>query len=281
MPKVSVIIPVYNQGKFLSDAIESVIAQTYKDVEIVCVNDGSTDNSKEIIESFVNKHNNILFLNETENKGVINARNIAIDLSKGEYILPLDADDSIEPTYIEKAVKILDKNPKVGIVYCKAKLFGTKNEYWDLDDFDKSDFLYKNCIFCTAMFRKKDFINVGKYKNYMKFGCEDYDLWISLIEHGFEVYRIDEILFNYRQHNGISRTTINKINNNKVWAALIKNHIDFYLQDSQFMDRFHKYSEKFKPKYVKYKKLFNKTLVISIIIIVFQLIIIARLICFQ
>ena len=76
-------------------------------------------------------------------------------------------------------------------------MFSSKNTYWNLKDFDKSNILYDNCIFCSALFRKSDFIKAGKYKDYMQYGCEDYDLWLSFIEQGFEVHRIDEILFNY------------------------------------------------------------------------------------
>ena len=255
--KVSVIIPCYNQGKYVSDAINSVLAQTYKDIEIVIVNDGSTDNSNEIIKTFADKYKNILFFDENKNKGVINARNMAIEAANGEYILPLDADDTIEPTYIEKAVKILNENPNIGIVYCKARMFGIKNKYWDLKDFDKSNILYDNCIFCSALFRKKDFIKVGKYKDYMLYGCEDYDLWLSFIEQGFDVYRIDEILFNYRQYEEDSRSTICSKNQDNIWKALIKNHIDLYLGDEQFLEKIHNDFKKVNKKLKKYKKIYK------------------------
>lgn len=255
--KVSVIIPCYNQGKYISDAINSVLAQTYKDIEIVIVNDGSTDNSNEIIKTFADKYKNILFFDENKNKGVINARNMAIEAASGEFILPLDADDTIEPTYIEKAVKILKENPNIGIVYCKARMFGIKNEYWDLKDFDKSNILYNNCIFCSALFRKADFIKVGMYKDYMLYGCEDYDLWLSFIEQGFDVYRIDEILFNYRQYEEDSRSTICSKNQDNIWKALIKNHIDLYLGDEQFLEKIHNDFKKVNKKLKKYKKIYK------------------------
>ncbi len=266
--KVSVIIPCYNNGKYIEDAINSVLAQTYNDIEIVCVNDGSTDNSPEIIKTFADKYKNILFFDNQENKGVIYARNIAIEACHGEYILPLDADDTIESTYLEKAVKILDENPNIGIVYCKAMMFGSKNEYWNLDNFDKSNILYNNCIFCTALFRKKDFIKVGMYKDYMQFGCEDYDLWLSFIEQGFDVYQIDEILFNYRQYDEDSRTMICKKNQDIIWRSLVKNHLDLYLNDKQFIENliFSKIkSKEYSKKYNKYKKLFNILLPVTVV----------------
>ena len=271
--KVSIIIPCYNQGKYVADAINSALSQTYKNIEIVVYNDASNDNSSEIIKTFVNKNKNIIFIDNTLNHGVIYARNTAIDTSQGEYILPLDADDTIEPTYVEKAVKVLDENPEIGIVYCKARKFGVKKKYWNLQKFDKSKFIYKNCIFCTALFRKSDFIKAGKYKEYMLYGYEDYDLWLSFIELGMGVYRIDEILFNYRQHLEESRTTVCRRNQDKVWKCIIKNHFDLYIEDKQFLDILI-FTKKYKD--------FLKIIIITLSTIVFiQLIIIGWLLCFQ
>lgn len=266
MPKVSIIIPCYNQGKYVAEAINSALRQTFKDIEIVCVNDGSTDNSVEIIKSFENKYKNFIFLNNEENRGVIYSRNFAIKNCNGTYILPLDADDIIEPTYVEKAVKILDNNPNIGIVYCKAKIFGNYDKYWNLKPFNKSDILYENCIFCSAIFRKSDFLKIGGYNNNMKYGCEDYDLWLSFIEQGLEVFQINEILFSYRQYDETSRTTISLKNKKEIWNNLIKNHINLYLNDENFLERLI-FSNPIKTnkKYKKYKKMFNKLVPITII----------------
>lgn len=266
MPKVSIIIPCYNQGKYVAEAINSALRQTFKDIEIVCVNDCSTDNSVEIIKSFENKYKNFIFLNNEENRGVIYSRNFAIKNCNGTYILPLDADDIIEPTYVEKAVKILDNNPNIGIVYCKAKIFGNYDKYWNLKPFNKSDILYENCIFCSALFRKSDFLKIGGYNNNMKYGCEDYDLWLSFIEQGLEVFQINEILFSYRQYDETSRTTISLKNKKEIWNNLIKNHINLYLNDENFLERLI-FSNPIKTnkKYKKYKKMFNKLFPLTII----------------
>ena len=274
MTKVSIIIPCYNQEKYIADSLNSALLQTYKDIEIVCINDGSTDNSGKIIKSFAEKYKNIKFIDNEKNNGIIYARNAAIDASTGEYILPLDSDDTIESTYVEKAVKILDANSNIGIVYCRARMFGDIEEEWALDDFDKSEILYKNSIFVTALFRKSDFIKAGKYKDYMNLGCEDYDLWLSFLELGLDAYRIDEVLFNYRQHGKTSRTNICRKNEDSVWKTMIKHHIDLYLADKQFLDRLiYTDIKRFQKKYQKYKKLFNIILFIliaeSLLLIVF------------
>lgn len=266
--KVSVVIPCYNQALYVSEAIESVLNQTFPNIEIVIVNDGSSDNSSTIIETFSKKYSNIHFINNEENQGVIYARNLAIEKATGEYILPLDGDDIIEPTYIEKAVKILDTDPEVGIVYCKAKLFGSKNEYWGLPEFNKDKFLKNNCIFCSALFRKTDFIRAGKYKTYMKYGFEDWELWISFIELGLKPYRIDEILFNYRKYNEDSRTNLCSMHSKEMKDEIKKHHADLYIEplirDLEIKSKKHK----------KYKKLFNIFSIICIleIIIIFCLV---------
>ena len=234
--KVSVIIPCFNKGKYVTETINSVLAQTYKNIEIIIVNDGSTDNSSQIINQFITDKSNIKFIDNNENKGVVYSRNSAIDLSEGEYILPLDADDTIEPTYIEKAAKILDENKQIGIVYCKAKYMGTQNEEWKLPEYTQNTFLYKNCIFCSALFRKSDFIRAGKYKENAERSWEDWDLWLSFIELGLIPYQINEILFNYRKCEEGSRNEYSNISTSNARKVIFKNHLDLYMNNSNFVD---------------------------------------------
>ena len=277
MSKVSIIIPCYNHGKYIKEAVMSAVNQTYSDIEIICINDGSIDNTAEIIQKLTDKYNNITFLDNKENKGVIYSRNFAIKNCDSEYILPLDADDTIEPTYIEKAVKILDKNTNIGIVYCSAKFFGTINKTWDLPKFDKDKMLYANMIFATAMFRKSDYLKAGGYNSNMQNGCEDWDLWLSFLELGIEVYKINEVLFNYRQYKEESRTNICTKNIYEVIKQIIKNHFDLYLNDKQFLDKVILFdAHELKKKYKKYKKIYNILLPINIIetIVIFVLLVV-------
>ena len=265
MKKVSVIIPCYNQAQFVEEAILSALHQTYQNIEIVCINDGSTDNSSEVIQKLAQKYRQIVFFDEKENKGVIESRNIAINAASGEYILPLDADDTIEPEYIEEAVKVLDNNTDIGIVYSKARLFGIKNKEWKLPDYSKSNILYENSIFVSALFRKKDFINLGGYKDYMKDGYEDWDLWLSFIENGFQVHRINKILFNYRKYNSSSRTEqIDRAKMINIYKNIVKNHIKLYMEDESFAANVFLTT---KNKLKKYKKLYLCALIFNIFLI--------------
>ena len=122
MPKVSVVIPYYNAGRYIDEAVDSILAQTYHDYEIIIVNDGSTDPySQEKLESY--KHPSISVIHQ-ENKKMSAARNTGIQAAKGEYILTLDADDRFSPTFLEKATAILDNSSQLGVVNCHHQTFG-------------------------------------------------------------------------------------------------------------------------------------------------------------
>ena len=192
-PKTSVIIPCYNHGIYIDDALNSVLDQTSPDIEIIIVDDGSTD--KFTMEKLDELKKAGLKVIATENMGLANARNTGIDEAKGIYILPLDADDRIGPRYIEKASKILDDNPGAGIVYCEARFFGRAFGKWDLPPFSIDEMLIENIIFSSGLFRKKDWEKIGGYDPGMNLGWEDYDFWLSILENGFTAYKIKEAMF--------------------------------------------------------------------------------------
>lgn len=201
---VSVVIPVYNSEAYLDETIQSVLDQTYSDLEIILIDDGSTDHSGAKCDEWVEKDNRIAVLH-IENGGPSRARNLGISKATGDYILPVDSDDILGTEYIEKAIDAMHKNPDMGIVYCEARLFGDKNEKWKLPQYSIREMLITNCIFATALFRRDDWERVGGYSSDMKWGVEDYDFWLSIIALGRTVYQIPEELFYYRQHKG-SRT---------------------------------------------------------------------------
>ena len=193
---VSVIIPCFNQGKFVEEAVDSVLAQSYPNFEIIIVNDGSTDKkTNQLLQSYNRPKTRVI---STDNQGLAAARNSGIKTANGEYILPLDADDRIGPTYLERAVSFLDERPELGIVYCRAKLFGAVDTEWLLPQFSLQEMLLDNVIFCSALFRFEDWERIGGYDENLLHGWEDYDFWLSLLELGREVFQLPEILFYYR-----------------------------------------------------------------------------------
>lgn len=231
MKKISVIIPCYNQYEYLLDAVKSVVSSTYKNWEIIIVNDGSTEKTAQEFQDMLKPFDNIILINQ-KNSGVCAARNNGIIKATGEYILPLDADDKIADTYIEKAVSILEQNPDIGIVYCEAEFFGTgQNKKWNLKPATLSNMLIQNRIFPSGIYRKSKFLEVGGYKKEMKLGCEDWDFWLSIIETGTKVYQIPEVLFYYRkQQNERTKQSLRPINYLKIRLNIVKFHNKLYKQ---------------------------------------------------
>lgn len=234
---ISVIIPCYNDGLYIQEAIASVLAQTYTRYEIIVINDGSDDDfTGAKLAELEHEVTHLICLKN--NSGPSVARNLAIRKAQGKYILPLDADDRINPTYLEKGIAILESHMNVGIVYCDAEFFGEMSGKWILPVHSLENFLTNNTIFSTAMFRRDDWQKVGGYNDNMKYGLEDYDFWMSLIERGVEVHKIEETLFYYRQKN-VSRTRMlsNHDNELKMFVQLFNNHIDFYTENIELVIR--------------------------------------------
>lgn len=236
--KVSVIIPCYNQGIFVDDAVSSVLAQTYKDIEIIVVNDGSTDlETNQILDKYKRPNT---FVIKTVNQGLSEARNTGIKSAQGEVILPLDADDKIAPTYIEKAVNVL-KSKKADVVYCEAEFFGAKKGRWAIPENKMPDNLLRNFLFCSALFRKKDWEKYGGFRKEMKYGYEDFDFWLSFIEDNKVFYQIPEILFFYRIKSAVdpkSDHSIVSINSERAqysFNQLFHHHKKLYLKHADFI----------------------------------------------
>lgn len=198
-PRVSVIIPCYNQGKYLKFAVESVVEQVFEDWECIIVNDGSTDNTKEVAKALINKcpDKQIIYL-EKQNEGVAIARNYGISHAKGEYILPLDADDFIHPYFLSKTVKILEDNPGIHIVFTDKKIFGDIDFVMNFPDWNPTNELHINTLPNTTLYRKSFWEKAGGYKP--GHGYEDWEYWISAIEYGFNAVRIPEVLFFHRMN---------------------------------------------------------------------------------
>lgn len=225
-PLVSVVIPCYNQAQYLKESVESALASTYDNIQIVIVDDGSTENL-DFLKNFSAEKTKII---HQLNQGLSTARNNGIKEAKGKYILPLDADDKIHHDYIEKAVNILESNEKIGIVYCEAEFFGEKQGKWELNKYKFPDILYKNVIFCSAMFKKSDWEKVGGYKKEMKFCFEDWEFWITLIENGIDVYQIPEILFYYRKKSSSMSKDSQKAKI-EMFKQIIKLHKKIYIKN--------------------------------------------------
>lgn len=233
MSKISVIIPCYNQGEFLEESVNSVLNQTFKDFEIIIVNDGSTDEKTiEILNKFDKPKTRII---NTSNQKLSSARNNGIKEASGKYILPLDADDVVGPDYLELANNVLDENLGIGIVYCNAEYFGAMQGCWELPPYSFPDILLSNCIFCSSLFRKSDWEKVGGYNPNMIYGFEDWDFWLSLIELGVLVCKIDKVMFYYRKHETDSMLqALGGMNVLSMRKQILENHKNLYAANIDF-----------------------------------------------
>lgn len=190
--RVSVIIPVYNQAQYLDQCISSALAQTYQDREVIVVDDGSTDDSWVVAA----KHG--VSVIRQKNQGQRHrsggpARNTGIACANGELILPLDGDDWIEPTYLEKTVPLM--KGRVGIVATDMHRFGAMDDVVPAKRVTLGMQLVANELPITSLMRRQAVLDVG---GYWPFGHEDWNLWIKLLKLGWEVNIVNEVLFHYR-----------------------------------------------------------------------------------
>ena len=225
---VSIIMPSYNQGDYLAEALESVLAQTYPDWECIVIDDGSTDNTREVAMSYVQKDKRIHYLYQ-DNAGVVAARNHAIQESKGYYILPLDGDDKIAPEFLELSVKEIEKNRSIRVVYSEVQYFGARNDIYQLPPFSLERLLGQNILCITALFRREDFDKSGGFNENMKGGFEDWDFWLSMFKDGQgTAIQIPKVLFYYRI-KPISRNKKAASNSNIDYGRIVwENHKELY-----------------------------------------------------
>ncbi len=195
--KISIIIPFYNQSKKILDCLESIKKQTFKNFEVIVVNDGSKDIKH--IDLVRQIKNNISFARclYQENQGAPSARNKGFSESNGKYIIFCDADIVMKPDMLEKMAFILDKNPEVSYVYSSFK-FGWK--IFKLWEFDAQKLHEMPYIHTTSMIRREHF--PGFDESFERF--QDWDLWLTMLENGFMGKWINETLFQVKSGGTIS-----------------------------------------------------------------------------
>jgi glycosyltransferase involved in cell wall biosynthesis len=230
-PLVSLVVPCYNQASFLAETLNSVSQQTYTNWECIIVNDGSPDNTEEVAQIYCNKDSRFKYFYKT-NGGLSSARNAGIKVSMGKYVLPLDSDDKIETEYLEFAVEILNSNDNIKIVYSKAELFGQKSGLWNIQEYSLERMLATNLIFCSAFYRRSDYDKTNGYNSNMKFGFEDWDFWLSILENGGDVYRIDKVMFYYRIRKGSMLRSLDTTKQSYLRGKIYENHRKLYSENS-------------------------------------------------
>jgi glycosyltransferase involved in cell wall biosynthesis len=258
---VSVIVPCYNNQNTVCETIESIKNQTHKFVQIIVINDGSTDSSLDLIQNYKQKNPTLnMVIDSQKNQGPSSARNNGVKKAIGDYLVFLDADDLISTEYLEKCLLIFENDKKVNLVYSNASFFGTKTGEWKLPNFKISDFLIINCIPIFAMVSHKNFIEIGGFDVNLTF-VEDHELWIRILEKfGEKVYKIPENLFFYRKDIEKKSLTDNHKKDNlseKSMLYIYNKHYDYYKRNGLDIVNLMR-NNKYKLKYysVWYKKLF-------------------------
>ncbi|TVZ25574.1 hypothetical protein JM83_0499 [Gillisia sp. Hel_I_86] len=209
-PLISIVIPCYNDPYYIVKSVQSAIEQTYKNKEIIVVDDGSNLKTKKVLANIKTK---IDLLITQENKGLSAARNAGINQSNGDLILVLDSDDFFEPEFCAKAAEVLQSSEDIKIATCYARRF---NEEGIIDIFKPSGggiekFLLFNAAIGNSLYRKKEWETVKGYDEKMIKGYEDWEFYIRLLAGSGEAYVINEPLFNYRQKKQSMRIDANKI----------------------------------------------------------------------
>jgi glycosyltransferase involved in cell wall biosynthesis len=193
----SIIIPCYNSGEYLREAVESAMAQDMG-VELVVVDDGSNDpRTISVLDSLRSEG---IRVHRQENKGLPEARNAGIRLTSAEYVVCLDADDILKPAYCSACREILQSRTDIGFVFSTTQVFGTQNKLWSKARYSGLHLLVNNYIPYSAMFRRQLWEQAGGYSGDMRGGYEDWDYWLSALEKGWKGYHIAQPLFLYRKH---------------------------------------------------------------------------------
>ncbi len=202
-PQVSVVICAYNAAPYIGATLESVFAQTYRDYEIIVVNDGSTDDTEQVLAPYFNR---ILYVRQ-DNAGPGAARNTALRCALGRYIALLDSDDQWLPHYLETMLTQMKAAPEIDVLYPNAILFGTPQ--WDGKLFQDvcpssapvtlEKFLTRECnVFISAVF-KRDILDVVGMFDESLCGSEDFDLWLRMLQQGYRFAFLTEPLARYRK----------------------------------------------------------------------------------
>lgn len=200
---VSIVIPCFDKYKYIESCVESIVNSTYKNFEILLSNDG--DNSFDtisVMEKIKNKYPDVVILNYEKNKGISYCRNFMISHANGKYILPLDGDDFIHQNFIEEAVRALDSNSDVGLVYSLTINYyqkGSKFKPWvDLLYNESENIGAIHYIPSCNMFRKSAWESVGGYDESLRSGWEDLDFNLKRVMLNQKFVRIDKFYFFYR-----------------------------------------------------------------------------------
>ncbi len=225
---VAVVIPCFNYGRFLAEAVESVVAQTLAPDEIVIVDDGSTDDSRDVAERLIAAHagSPIRLLAAAHSGSAGATRNAGIETTSSEYVLCLDADDRLDPDFLGTCAAALDRHPHAAIAYGDILGFDEGGPVQQLREWDTQQQLHINLVGSASLFRRVAWEQVGGYDPQL--GHSDWDFWIGCIEQGWVGVRAAGAFWHYRVHDGLYSRLIDQ--DQEIRAAIVLKHASLYTE---------------------------------------------------
>jgi len=264
MPKISVLMPVYNCENYLKEAVDSILNQTFTDFELLLINDGSTDKSEDVILSYDDSR--IRYIKNEKNLGLIKTLNKGIKLANGEYIARMDGDDISEAKRFAKQVEILDNYQNIIAVSTHLKEFGASDVVFKGVN-NPLSFIVSSTMICHApvMLRSQVLLDNNVFYNIDYPHAEDYKLWNDL-KHFGEFYVIDEVLYYYRihsesvsrKHSDIQQASRAKVNLEE-YQKLVKRDLKYY-EIAILSEQYYKASVNQMGEFVKTIKFFDSKL---------------------
>jgi glycosyltransferase involved in cell wall biosynthesis len=222
-PRIAVVVPCYNHGAYLPDALASVAAQTFRDFEVVVVDDGSDDpETRRVLDSLETQRMRVV---RTAHRGLPAARNAGARETSAPLLCMVDADDRLAPEWLAKGVARLDADPGLSFVSHWLRAFGDEHWEWRPERCDFPALLARNTVNGAALVTRAAFRDAGGFDESFTTGCEDWDFWITLVERGHRGDIIPEVLFHYRRRpDSMSRVMVESGAQRQALRAMIAKH---------------------------------------------------------
>ena len=204
-PLISVVVPCFNQARFLPENIASLAAQNFPDMEVIIVNDGSPDNTSDVARELAARYPDLsIRLLEQENTGLSGARNAGAREARGVWILPLDSDDMLAEGFLAAAAKAMAEHPEHDMIAGSTSHFGARSSSWHTPVYLPQNLLAENAIPCCSLFRRSLWEAVGGYDSSHPWGVEDWHFWLKCQQHGWNPLTLPAPMLHYRVHENTS-----------------------------------------------------------------------------
>lgn len=202
MPKISVVLPVYNGMKYIGESIDSILDQTFTDWELIIVNDCSTDSTLSIVNEYVNRDERIQVINNPTNQRLPHSLNIGFTHAKGDFLTWTSDDNIFDKKAFEIMKRYFEENPVEVFVCAKMDYISDEFKYMNItsEEYDNKKMCVKNCVGACFMYKKEVITSVGEYDANL-FLVEDYEYWLRILFHYKNIGYINQVLYHYRRHS--------------------------------------------------------------------------------